>query len=72
MPRNTHTFGQDERFDGQLNDEEIVIREVREHTVVWDYVVDGEILGRNTTEKERARTMLRTGVWREPTPKGNT
>jgi len=66
MVENTHTFEQGETFDGQLEDETIVIREVRQHTIVWDYIVDSETIGRNTTETDKARTFVRCGIWKEP------
>jgi hypothetical protein len=66
MLENTHTFTEGETFDGNVADETIVIREVREHTIVWDYIVNGDTIGRNTTEKEKARTFVRCGHWKEP------
>lgn len=66
MPENTHTFEQGEQFDGQIPDETIIIRQVNEHTIVWDYIVDGETVGRNTTEKSTARTYVQCGIWKEP------
>jgi hypothetical protein len=64
MATNTHTFEQGETFDGQQSDEEIVIRRVREHTVTWDYKVDGKTLGRSTEEKEVCRKFIQYGHWK--------
>jgi hypothetical protein len=67
MPENTHQFEIGETFDGDQRDERIEIVGVGENTVTWDYYVDGGRLGRRTVEKSTARTLLRTGMWREPT-----
>jgi len=66
MPRNNHTFRQGETFNGTVEDETIVIREVREHTVVWDYQVNGKTLNRSPIEKEKARTYIQSGYWNKP------
>lgn len=61
---NTHTFEQGETFKGQIDDEEITIRDVRDHTIVWDYIVNGETIGRNTMGKDRARSYIQYGFWK--------
>jgi hypothetical protein len=63
---NTHEFEKGERFNTQIDDETIVIRDVREHTVIWDYQVDGETIGRRQMEKKRARKYIQSGHWKEP------
>lgn len=64
MPENTHTFEQGETFNGQLPDETIEVRQINEHTIVFDYIINGEINGRNTIEKTKARTFIRCGTWK--------
>jgi len=64
MATNTHTFSKGETFDGMIEDETITIQEVNEHTIVWDYIVNGETLGRNTIEKETARLFVKSGTWK--------
>lgn len=66
MAENTHTFEQGEKFNGRQPDETILIREVRKHTVVWDYIVNGGKLGRNTIEKKTARKFIKSGHWKVP------
>jgi hypothetical protein len=64
MAENTYTFHEGERFDGQFDDETIIVREVRTHTIVRDYVVDGDTIGRNTIAKDRAQKYVQFRYWK--------
>lgn len=64
MVENTHTFVNDERFDGQLPDEEIHVIQVKSHTIVWDYIVDGDRIGRREQPISECRTFVQSGVWK--------
>jgi len=66
MVENNHTFSfsQGEQFNGMVDDETIIVIQVDKHTIVWDYTVNGRTIGRNRTEKEKARTFVRCGTWK--------
>jgi hypothetical protein len=66
MAQNTHTFEIGEEFNGQVDDERMVIRGVTDNTVTYDYHVEGERIVRNTIEKETARTLIQHGAWKVP------
>jgi len=64
MVTNNHNFTKGETFNGNIPDETIIVREVQNNTIVWDYQVKNETIGRNTTEKETARTFIQSGHWK--------
>jgi hypothetical protein len=65
MAQNTHTFEIGEEFNGQVDDERMVIRGITDNTVTYDYHVEGERIVRNTIEKRKARMLIQYGTWKK-------
>jgi hypothetical protein len=61
---NTHTFSIGEKFNGQIDEEHMVIRGITANTVTFDYHAEGTQLSRRTIEKKTAREFIQYGYWK--------
>lgn len=68
-PSNTHEFSEGEVFDGSVSDETIVVKEVGDAFIGYEYQVDNEMQSftkKKKIHKRNAREFIQWGRWKQP------